>query len=139
MTSRNLKNATKLSLLIALGALASLQASPARADDHDHRSPSRQAPTVISACPATGIVISEPGDYILDAGGLGLRLLNCNFSVSGTNGITITASDVNLSLNNSRLMCQYRSCPSWAASSLAFFLWNPWLRLRSIKNKTELI
>lgn len=94
MTTQHLKNAASLGAAIALTAFVSLQASPAPGPP--------TAPTVVSAC-GSGIVIATPGDYVLDAGGAGLRLLNCNFSVSGTNGITITASNVNLSLNNQRL------------------------------------
>ena len=96
MTIRRVRFASIPGVLIALTTMASLQASSANGPVIP--------PTIISACPSTGIVISQPGDYILDAGGSGLRLLNCNFSVSGTNGITFTASDVKLNLNNSRLM-----------------------------------
>ena len=102
MLSRHSKNKTTLCAMVALAACVTLSANVARADDDDHESHHSTPPTVISAC-ATGIVISAPGYYVLDAGGAGLRLVDCTFSASGKNGIEITAGNVTLSLNNQRV------------------------------------
>lgn len=89
------RHSTFLIALIALGAVT----GPGLAARGGQKAP---PPMVIAACPSTGIVISEAGSYVLDAGDS--RLMDCTFSVNGTHGITITASNVTLHLNNNRLM-----------------------------------